>query len=331
MDQEQNMFKWKKMGLVFDPRQHKAGSLMQEFAQSASVLVFDKFVRVYFSSRPPQTSDGRQLSYLFHIDLDRQDLLKIVNIGSEPILTLGALGTFDEFGTNPLSVIQHKDEIRIYYAGYTRCESVPFNAAIGVAVSRDGGVSFTRLGDGPVLPYGPDEPFLHGSPRIRRFGDKWHLWYVAGREWLRSFSGRPEPVYKIRMASSDDGLEWVKLGRDLIEDKLGINECQASPDVTFRNGKYHMFFSYRHSHNYTGKEGGYRIGYASSTDMVTWHRRDELAGLTTSANGWDSEMASYPHLFTLDGQTYMLYQGNGMGRDGIGLAKLDASSTWGYI
>jgi hypothetical protein len=42
-------------------------------------------------------------------------------------------------------------------------------------------------------------------------------------------------------------------------------------------------------------------------------------------------MASYPHLFTLDGQTYMLYQGNGMGRDGIGLAKLDASSTWGYI
>jgi hypothetical protein len=131
------------------------------------------------------------------------------------------------------------------------------------------------------------------------------------------------------MASSDDGLEWAKLGQDLIEDKLGNNECQASPDVTFLDGTYHMFFSYRQSANYKGKEGGYRIGYASSTDMVTWRRRDELAGLTTSESGWDSEMVSYPNVFMLDGQTYMLYQGNGMGRDGIGLAKLHPSSTWG--
>lgn len=319
------------MGLVFDPRQHKTGSLMQEYAQSASVLVFDKFVRVYLSSRPPPASDGRQLSYMFNIDLDRQDLLKIINVGSKPILSLGALGTFDEFGTNPLSVIKHNGEIRIYYAGYTRCESVPFNAAIGVAVSHDDGASFSRLGDGPVLSYSADEPFLHGSPRIRRFGNKWHLWYVAGREWLRTGDDcdRPEPVYKIRMASSDDGFEWVKLGRDLIEDKLGSNECQASPDVIFHVGVYHMFFSYRQSHNYKCKEGGYRIGYASSIDMVTWHRRDELAGLTTSESGWDSEMVSYPHVFVLDGQTFMLYQGNGMGHDGIGVAKLDTSSTWG--
>jgi predicted GH43/DUF377 family glycosyl hydrolase len=323
------MFKWEKLGKIFDPRDHQTGSLMQEFAQSASVLIFEKFVRVYFSSRPAPTPDGRQLSYMFYIDLDRHNLLKILSIVNEPILSLGALGTFDEFGTNPLSVIRDQDEVRVYYSGYTRCESVPFNAAIGVAISHDDGVSFSRLGDGPVLSYGPDEPYLHGSPRIRKFGGKWYLWYVAGKEWLQTEGNKPEPVYKIRMASSDDGINWVKFGKDLIEDKLGEHECQACPDVTFRDGKYHMFFSYRYSHNYKGREGGYRIGYASSDDMITWHRRDEMAGMSVSESGWDSEMASYPHVFMLDGETYMLYQGNGMGRDGIGLAKLDRSSSWG--
>ncbi len=35
-------------------------------------------------------------------------------------------------------------------------------------------------------------------------------------------------------------------------------------------------------------------------------------------------MVSYPHVFVLDGETYMLYQGNEMGRTGFGLARLEA-------
>lgn len=321
------MFKWEKLGKIFDPRDYKNESWMQEFAQSPSVLIYEKHVRVYFCSRPAPTLEGQYLSFLSYIDLDRKNLLRILNICSEPILSLGAYGTFDEFGTNPISVIRDQDEVRVYYAGWTRCESVPFNAAIGLAISHDNGDSFTRLGEGPVLSYSPDEPFLLGSPRIRKYEGKWYLWYVSGKEWLRT-GGKPEPVYKIRMASSEDGINWVKCGKDLIENRLGENECQACPDVIFRDGKYHMFFSYRHSHNYKSKEGGYRIGYASSVDMISWNRRDEMAGMSVSESGWDSEMVSYPHVFLLDGETYMLYQGNEMGRYGIGMAKLDSPQNW---
>jgi predicted GH43/DUF377 family glycosyl hydrolase len=315
------MFSWEKLGKLFDPADHPNVGWMREFAQSPSVLIFDDHVRVYFCSRPSPTADGQYLSYMSYIDLDRSDLRRIVGICQTHVLGLGKLGTFDEFGTNPVSVIRHHDEVRVYYAGWTRCESVPFNAAIGVAVSHDQGETFARIGDGPVLSYSPDEPFLQGSPRVRKFGDRWYLWYVAGKRWLHT-EGRPEPVYKIRMASSDDGINWVKFGRDLIESKLGENECQACADVIFHNGEYHMFFSYRDSKNYKAKQGGYRIGYASSTDLTTWHRRDEVAGMRTSDSGWDSEMVSYPHVFALDGRVYMLYQGNGMGRTGIGLAQL---------
>jgi len=301
---------------------------MHEFAQSPSVLIEDTYVRVYFCSRPAPGPDGQYLSYISFIDLDRDNLLSIRRVAAHPVLSLGKYGTFDEFGTNPVSVIRDQGEIRAYYAGWTRCESVPFNAAIGLAVSRDGGETFLRLGDGPVLSYSPNEPFLLGSPRIRKFGDRWHLWYVAGKEWLRT-EGSLEPVYKIRMASSGDGIDWVKHGEDLIVDKLGPHECQACPDVIYRGGRYHMFFSYRGIRDYKGRDSGYRMAYASSTDMVNWRRDDDQVDMGPSETGWDSEMVSYPHVFELDGATYMLYQGNGMGRAGFGLAVLQAPEQWG--
>lgn len=321
------MFQWEKLGKVFDPREQANGSWMHEFAQSPSTVVHEDHVRVYFCARPRPSPEGMYLSYLAYIDLDRRNLLKVVNVCKGPALSLGAHGTFDEFGTNPISVIRDGDEMRVYYAGWTRCESVPINGAIGIAISRDGGESFVRLGDGPVLSYSPDEPFMLGSPRIRRFGQEWQLWYVSGKAWLKT-EGKPEPVYKIRMASSEDGIHWVKHGRDLLEDRLGEHECQACPDVLFRDGRYHMFFSYRHSHRYKTQAGGYRIGYAFSDDMLNWQRSDEMAGMTVSAAGWDSQMVNYPHVFMLDGETYMLYQGNEMGRTGIGLAKLRAPGDW---
>lgn len=324
------MFKWEKLGKIFDPKDLQDKSWMKEFAQSPSVLIFEKHVRVYFCSRPAPTQEGQYLSYLSYIDLDRDNLLHILDICQAPILSLGKLGTFDEFGTNPISVIRAGDEVRVYYAGWTRCESVPINGAIGIAISRDGGNSFSRLGDGPVISYTVDEPFMMGSPRIRKLGDKWYLWYVAGKVWLQSES-KPEPVYKIRLASSDDGINWVKHGKDMLESRLGEHECQACADVMFRDNRYHMFFSYRNSHNYKTSEGGYRIGYASSDDMFNWVRRDEMAGMMVSERGWDSEMVNYPHVFMLDGETYMLYQGNGMGRSGIGLARLIGPQDWRSI
>lgn len=316
------MFKWKKLGKVFTPQEVEGRSWLREFAQAPATLMFDDFVRVYFSCRPPADANGQYLSYSAFADLDRADLFRVRRVSERPILGLGGLGEFDEFGTYPVSVIRHGDEVRAYYAGWTRCESVPFNVAIGVAVSRDQGETFTRLGTGPVLSYSPDEPFVLSGPKIRRFNDTWYLWYIAGRKWKR-VDGRPEPVYKIRMASSPDGIHWNKLGKDLIESRIEDDEAQASPDVFHANGKYHMFFCYRHSSHYRSKEYGYRIGYASSSDLTNWARDDAKAGIDVSEDGWDAEMISYPHVFELDAKTYLAYLGNQVGRHGFGLAVLD--------
>jgi hypothetical protein len=316
------VFKWQKLGKIFTPQAVEGRSWLKEFAQAPATLLFDDFVRVYFSCRPPADQLGQYVSYSAYLDLDRADLFVVKRTAEQPILALGGVGEFDEFGTYPVSVIRHGGEVRAYYAGWTRCESVPFNVAIGVATSLDEGRTFTKLGSGPVLSYSPDEPFVLSGPKIRRFNDIWYLWYIAGRKW-KLVDGRAEPVYKIRMASSADGIRWLKINRDLIESRVEVDEAQASPDVFRAGGKYHMFFSYRYSSGFRSKVGGYRIGYASSLNLIDWVRDDTKAGIDVSEEGWDAEMISYPHVFEVDGKVYMAYLGNQVGRYGFGLAVLD--------
>jgi hypothetical protein len=88
-----------------------------------------------------------------------------------------------------------------------------------------------------------------------------------------------------------------------------------------------MFFCYRYSNDYRNKTRGYRIGYASSENLIDWRRDDDKVGIDISENGWDSEMQSYPHVFEMDGQIYMFYLGNQVGREGFGLAVLDGELT----
>ena len=316
------MFAWKKLGKVFTPQAVGGRIWLKEFAQAPATLMFGDFVRVYFSCRPTADVNGQYVSYSSYVDLERQDLFKIRKVAEKPILDLGDLGEFDEFGIYPVSIARHADEVRAYYAGWTRCESVPFNVAIGCAVSRDGGNTFVKLGNGPVLSYSPDEPFVLSGPKIRRFNDRWYLWYIAGRKW-KVVAQRPEPVYKIRMATSEDGIQWSKINKDLIDSRIEADEAQASPDVFEANGRYHMFFCYRYSSDYRNRENGYRIGYAWSSNLIDWRRDDARAGIDVSDEGWDSEMVSYPHVFELDGRTYLAYLGNQVGRYGFGLAVLD--------
>jgi predicted GH43/DUF377 family glycosyl hydrolase len=316
------MFRWKKLGKIFTPQAVEGRNWLKEFAQAPATLIFDDFVRVYFSCRPPVDASGQYVSYSAFVDLDRADLTKVLRVSDSPILELGGLGEFDEFGNYPVSVIRDGAQVTAYYAGWTRCESVPFNVAIGMAISHDAGETFKKLGNGPVLSYSPDEPFVISGPKIRKFNGVLYLWYIAGRKW-KIVDGRAEPVYKIRMATSSDGVRWNKANEDLIGSRIEEDEAQASPDVHFANGTYHMFFCYRYSSQYRGKEKGYRIGYASSADLFSWVRDDAKAGIDVSESGWDSEMISYPHVFELDGATYMAYLGNQVGKHGFGLAILD--------
>lgn len=318
--------KWKKIGQIFDPTTYNDGinrEWMKSFAQCTSTLLFDDFVRVYFSCRPEKNEDGQSSSYTTFLDLDRKDLTKIIQVSDKPVLPLGGLGDFDENAVYPTSVIKDDNKVLLYYAGWSRCKTVPFNTAIGMAISYDNGETFNRIGKGPILGATIDEPFVISGPKIRKFNNKWYLFYLAGKKWIPTES-KPEIVYKLRMATSEDGVNWIKHNKDIVQNLLEEDECQAGPDVFYMNGRYHMYFVYRYSLDFrTNKNRGYKIGYAYSDDLYNWKRDDENVGIYLSDDGWDSKMHHYPHIFQLDEKYYMIYNGNDFGKNGFGIAILE--------
>jgi hypothetical protein len=225
-----------------------------------------------------------------------------------------------------MSVMRYGSVIYGYTCGWNRRVSVSVDTAIGLAMSRDNGLTFQRIGNGPVLAASLHEPCLVGDGFVKVIGDVFHMWYIFGIGWKRfSTDTAPDRTYKIGHAVSTDGINWVKEeARQIIADRLDADESQALPTVIGINGRYHMFFCYRQSSDFRkNKDRGYRIGHAYSDDLANWVRDDEHPHLDITNGGWDSEMLCYPHVFECDGKTYLLYNGNEFGRYGFGLAVLE--------
>ncbi len=324
-----HMNNWTKLGQIFAPQLVNDGvnrPWMANFAQCPSALMLGDTLRVFFSCRPENDSNGQAVSYTTFADFNVNDMSTLLHVHELPVMPLGDLGSFDEFAVYPTSVIRVGDELWMYYAGWTRMQSVPFNTAIGLAKSVDNGLSFTRISTGPILSASAEEPFVLSGPKVRYFNGQFFMHYLAGKRWVK-VDGKPEIIYKIRMATSNDGMHWSKVNMDIVPDILDEDECQAGPDIHYRDGKYHMYFAYRHGFDFRNSPGrGYHIGYAVSDDLYSWKRCDELAGISYSETGWDSEMHHYPHVFVVNGEFYMLFNGNDFGKYGFGLAKLENRS-----
>jgi hypothetical protein len=140
----------------------------------------------------------------------------------------------------------------------------------------------------------------------------YRMWYGTTRSWD---AGNGEMLHVINFASSLDGHRWTREGL-AVPFKLGVAQAFSRPTVIKNeDGRYEMWFSYR---NGSGEK--YRIGYACSVDGKKWELDLYNSGISVSTEGWDSEMIEYPFIFDHGGQRYMLYNGNGYGKTGFGLA-----------
>jgi hypothetical protein len=141
------------------------------------------------------------------------------------------------------------------------------------------------------------------------------MWYGSTLTWD---AGNGEMVHVINHATSRNGHDWQRRGL-AVPYELGVAQAFSRPSVVGNKQRgYQMWFSYR-----SGSGQKYRIGYASSPDGIVWKRKLSEAGIAPSTSGWDSEMIEYPFVFDHHDQRFMLYNGNGYGRTGFGLAVLE--------
>ncbi|MBL0049430.1 MAG: hypothetical protein IPP32_15190 [Bacteroidetes bacterium] len=313
---------WNKKGQIFSLKDYSEWG--NTHGQVPYFIEIGDKKKIFFTSRPKKNEDGTYVSHIHSMDVEYNSKgFEILKIQKQPLLKLGEIGHFDEFGTMPCSVVNHpeKNEVWMYYVGWSRKFSTPYECAIGLAISRDGGETFSKSTVGPIVSANQFDPFVLGCPRVVILNNNWFMFYLTGIKWL-DFNGRKECFYKLKMATSIDGIEWQRDDKFIVPERYQ-DECQTCASVYFADGMYQMYFTYRHSIDFRNPERGYRIGYAYSKDLITWERNDEAGNFTVSESGWDSEMVCYPNVNLINGKQIMLYCGNSFGLDGFGFAELE--------
>ena len=301
---------WRKLGLVFAPDQSLEWS-RSHASLPTPLHLGGGLYRVFYSSR-----DATNRSHVGYFDVDLHEPTRVVAAAREPVLAPGPMGYFDEHGIYASSAVKVDGRIYLYTIGWNRGARAPlFYTSIGLAISDDGGTTFTKYSCAPIMARSDHDPCLVSAPTVRFENGQWRMWYISGYRWEQTNEGALS-YYHIKYAQSEEGIHWHRDGVVAI-DHGGHNERNVSRAWVTNDGSY-----YRAWYGYAA-DSGYRLGYGESSDGLAWTRRDDLAGIALSPSGWDSQAMSYPAVVAHDGKWFMFYNGNGFGKDGIGIAVTD--------
>lgn len=306
--------KWRKLGVVWNTD----GSYPWAKTHAMGPTPFrlnDEVIRVFITCLD-EKGRGRP----GYVDVAANDPTRVIGASPCEVLDIGEPGTFDDNGLMAISIVQPElNTLFMYYAGFEICTHIRYRIFSGLAVSKDGGKTFTRYSRTPILDRTSKELFFRGGPFAMFDEGVFKLWYVAGSEWT-SLNGKPMPIYDLRYQESKDGIHWAESGKLSMaitgEDEHGFGR----PWVVKRGSNdYQLFYSIRRR-----SFAAYRLGYAESTDGINWIRKDEEMGLDVSPGGFDSDAIMYSAVISVGDKTYCFYNGNNFGEQGFGVAELIA-------
>jgi hypothetical protein len=301
--------RWRKLGHVYSADGFADWAQSQVGPPNALALDEER-IRVYLAF-----VDRDGIGRVGFVDVATAHPLRVLRVSQRPVLDIGAPGAFDDNGVTPTTVVPDGDTLRLYYTGWQLGTRVRYFLFTGLAVSHDGGETFVRHLEVPVLDRGPGELILRSSDFVRRAEKGWQMWYAAGDGWIID-AEKQRPSSKIRHLESPNGVNWARSGRvvvDVAGDEFGLTR----PFVLVGENGYRMWYSRRL------RGVGYRLGYAESRDGLSWTRLDDQVGINVSESGWDSEMICYPSLLETRYGTYLFYNGNNYGETGFGVAVRD--------
>ncbi len=301
--------KWQKLGLLYCPPttgQHP--KLISHAANPLPVLIEDDVYRIFFSGR-----DIHNRSSVGAVDIDIVSR-EIIQEYSHPFFEHGPENSFYANGVSIGNCYEVNGVRYMLFMGWQNPEGGHWRGDIGRFVVKPD-LTLTLDNNVPFMPSDEKDPISLSYPWVRENeGGGFSMWYGSTKTWD---AGNGEMLHVINFASSADGHTWNREGL-VIPYELGIAQAFSRPTVLCdTKGNHGMWFSYR-----SGAGDLYRIGYALSKDGGKWKLALQDAGIDVSLDGWDSDMIEYPFVFNHKGQRYMLYNGNGYGKTGFGLAVL---------
>jgi hypothetical protein len=298
--------RWRKLGRIYTPdgsrpwmRTHAANPVAEPLGGG--------LVRVYFSSR-----DDDNRSSIGFVEIDMANPTTVLRESTEPVLSPGELAMFDDSGVSIGCIVTLGSQKYLFYMGWHLTVRVPWQNALGLAISDGPDRPFERVSRFPVVPLSEEDPYTISYPWVLVEDGVFRMWYGSNIAW----GPRKEDMrHLIKYAESRNGIDWERPNMIAIDFNSPAEYAMCKPCVVRDRDRYRMWFCSRGE--------AYRIRYAESTDGLHWTRLDDRVGIDVSPSGWDSEMIEYPCVFDHDGSRYMLYAGNAFGRSGFGIAVLE--------
>jgi predicted GH43/DUF377 family glycosyl hydrolase len=305
--------RWRKRGEVWRPNGEL--SWARKYASCPTPYKLpDGSLRIYVQCR-----DDHNVGRVGYVDVDSSDPMKVLSSSSQPVLDVGAPGSFDDNGVFQTSILQLADgRLLMYYVGFELCHRIRYRLLTGLAVSEDGGGTFRRVRNAPVLERSDREAHFRCGPHVLLEGGRYRMWYVAGSQWIE-LAGKSVPVYDIRYLESADGVRWPEEGRLAIPLDEASEHGFGRPYVVREGRRLRMFYSIRRK-----SPPQCRLGYAESEDGLKWRRLDDALRLDVTPGAWDGESIEYPAVVKSGGRTWMFYNGNDFGATGFGVAELES-------
>lgn len=305
--------KWQKKGFICSSETLDIPWYKKNTMVPLPHLISERRLRIFITM-----CDAQNVGRIGYIDVAPQDPATIIGYSKEPVLNIGEPGTFSDSGVLTSSLLQFDGKLYLYYSAYQACEKVPYLIFAGVAVSEDGGNNFTNLSHAPILDRVNGEIYVRSSPVVLKEHNGFRVWYSSdsGSGWI-SAGNKSRPCYDMKQITTSSPIDWPRTpGATCIPLQNGDEHGITKATIWKENGFYRAIYAVR------SLSKGYRLGYAESSDGISFERKDDLVGIDVSESGWDSEMITFPERFSHVGRTYLFYCGNHYGMAGMGYAEL---------
>ena len=216
------------------------------------------------------------------------------SIQNGPVLVQGDSGSWDDYSVAPGAIIKDGDYFKMYYNGF-HDQYGKWN--IGLAVSADG-IHWEKYSE-PVL-MASDEEYQIGTSSVIKYNQTYFMYYSVCHY----------PYYNISLATSTDGINWIKYTNNpiLTVTKDWEGTGIYSPSVLYNQGNFEMIYMNADANAF---------GSATSVDGVHWIKNDApIFNINDTHNKWASRIA-YPDLDILNSEFRLYYTGFKNYDDGV--------------
>ena len=136
----------------------------------------------------------------FIYDLEKE---LILDISSNPVIELGTIGSFDEYGTSYPALINGN----LFYTGWSKGLSVPFYNNLGLAEINKKNY-YERKQRLPIFINADNESIGIGASNPIQFENKFYLFYTSFKSW--SLDKKEKHLYTTSLANiSDSNFKYI--------------------------------------------------------------------------------------------------------------------------